>query len=268
MPVIVDCTTCNRKLRIPDDLLGQLVKCPTCGHTFRSAGNDASTEPVSPPPTLPPQPAVLPKPASPQKATDAEMSVTIPPMPLGLGDPEEDDESGEPRSPRIPIPRVPSLDTLDHSKRPGGGFGFVEVSQGKADPPLPGRQPPAIPARSENGRRDFDRDLPSSRSRRFWDEPLQRMDAEPHRGGLVLFLGIIGLVLGCTMLLIPVAWIPGLVAWILGQGDLARMKRGEIETDGYGATQAGWICGIIATILWGLPTLGLLGLLLLSLMNS
>jgi hypothetical protein len=34
MPEVVTCPSCERKLRLPDDLLGQEVKCPTCGTTF------------------------------------------------------------------------------------------------------------------------------------------------------------------------------------------------------------------------------------------
>jgi predicted Zn finger-like uncharacterized protein len=36
MPVLVNCPQCDRKLRVPDELLGKMVKCPTCGTTFTS----------------------------------------------------------------------------------------------------------------------------------------------------------------------------------------------------------------------------------------
>jgi hypothetical protein len=49
MPVIADCTSCGSKLTVPDNLLGQEVKCPRCG-TIRVVA-PAST----PPPVLPPQ---------------------------------------------------------------------------------------------------------------------------------------------------------------------------------------------------------------------
>ena len=35
--MIIDCPSCSRKLRVPDDLLGKQVKCPTCGHTFQAS---------------------------------------------------------------------------------------------------------------------------------------------------------------------------------------------------------------------------------------
>ncbi len=63
---------------------------------------------------------------------------------------------------------------------------------------------------------------------------------EPHRGGLVLTLGILGLVL-CGFL--------GPVAWYMGAEDLDKMRRGVMDKSGYGVTQAGYILGIIATIL-------------------
>jgi predicted Zn finger-like uncharacterized protein len=62
---------------------------------------------------------------------------------------------------------------------------------------------------------------------------------EPHRGGLVLTLGILGLVL-CGFL--------GPVAWYMGAQDLDKMRRGVMDKSGYGVTQAGYILGIIATV--------------------
>jgi predicted Zn finger-like uncharacterized protein len=44
MATIVDCPSCNRKLRVPEELLGKKVKCPTCSGTF-----DAVAAPVSSP---------------------------------------------------------------------------------------------------------------------------------------------------------------------------------------------------------------------------
>ncbi len=65
----------------------------------------------------------------------------------------------------------------------------------------------------------------------------------PHRGGSVLTLGILGL-LCCG----PLA----LAAWAMGATDLAEMRAGRMDAAGYSATQAGMICGIIGTLLWGL----------------
>jgi hypothetical protein len=34
MPLVVACPACHQKSRVPDDMLGQSVKCPACGATF------------------------------------------------------------------------------------------------------------------------------------------------------------------------------------------------------------------------------------------
>jgi len=41
MPAIVSCPNCNRKLRVPDELLGRRIKCPGCASTFAAAGDQS-----------------------------------------------------------------------------------------------------------------------------------------------------------------------------------------------------------------------------------
>ena len=62
----------------------------------------------------------------------------------------------------------------------------------------------------------------------------------PHRGGLILTLGILGLV--CNLMCIP-----GIMAWVMGRSDLAKIRAGMMDRDGEGLTQAGMIMGIIGT---------------------
>lgn len=63
---------------------------------------------------------------------------------------------------------------------------------------------------------------------------------KPHRGTLILVLGILGIVL-CGPLAIA--------AWIMGNGDLKEMDAGAMDPSGRGNTNAGRICGIIGTVL-------------------
>src|SRR4051794_618887 len=42
MPEIVQCPQCSQKLRVPDDMQGQKVKCPKCMTNFWSAGEAPS----------------------------------------------------------------------------------------------------------------------------------------------------------------------------------------------------------------------------------
>lgn len=63
---------------------------------------------------------------------------------------------------------------------------------------------------------------------------------QPHRGTLILVLGILGIVL-CP--------ICGIIAWVMGNGDLKAIAAGQMDPTGEGLTKAGKICGIVATIL-------------------
>jgi predicted Zn finger-like uncharacterized protein len=49
MANVISCPKCERQLRVPDDLLGQAVKCPSCNETFTAAL--PKKEPPPPPST-------------------------------------------------------------------------------------------------------------------------------------------------------------------------------------------------------------------------
>jgi hypothetical protein len=63
----------------------------------------------------------------------------------------------------------------------------------------------------------------------------------PHRGGVVLALGILSLVLNCFIL--------GIIAWVMANSDLREMRAGMMDPGGYSVTKAGQICGIISVCL-------------------
>jgi hypothetical protein len=91
---------------------------------------------------------------------------------------------------------------------------------------------------------DDDRDDDDRRPRRG------RGRKAPHRGTTILVLGIMSLV-ACGPLGIP--------AWIMGSRDLAEMKSGRMDPSGQGSTQAGYICGIIGTVIFLLTMLMVVG---------
>ena len=62
----------------------------------------------------------------------------------------------------------------------------------------------------------------------------------PHRGVMILVFGIIGLL--CCIVF-------GIVAWVMGNGDLREMDAGRMDPSGRGLTQAGKICGIVSVAL-------------------
>ena len=67
-----------------------------------------------------------------------------------------------------------------------------------------------------------------------------QMPLTPHRGVLILVLGILGIV--CCV-------ICGIIAWVMGNGDLREIDAGRMDPSGRGLTQAGKICGMISVIL-------------------
>jgi len=61
-----------------------------------------------------------------------------------------------------------------------------------------------------------------------------------HRGGMILAFGILGLL--CCIIF-------GILAWVMGNGDLKEMAAGRMDPAGEGMTKAGKIIGMIACIL-------------------
>lgn len=169
----------------------------------------------------------------------------------GPGEPPPQDA---PRAPQD-LPLDLSLDEPSSPSQfapPGSLVGAVEVQSSGDNPPASAKEEaPAAPRRPHRAekRLDFDvRDL-----RRLGP----RRDAEPDRGTVVLVLGIISL--ACLTVCVPIGAILGLSAWIMGQTDLRKMKSGRMDTAGRGTTQAGWICGILGTLLNGLIMLSCCG---------
>ena len=67
---------------------------------------------------------------------------------------------------------------------------------------------------------------------------------------MILVFGILGLVM---------CFIFGIVAWVMGNGDLREMAAGAMDPTGEGLTKAGKICGMISVIL----TIAIVGLYIL-----
>lgn len=76
---------------------------------------------------------------------------------------------------------------------------------------------------------------------------------KPHRGPVILVLGIVGLVF-CPFF--------GVAAWAMGNRDLEEMATGQMDPSGADLTKAGRLCGIIGTVIL---TVGMLGVSLFGL---
>ena len=86
---------------------------------------------------------------------------------------------------------------------------------------------------------------------------------QPHRGNLVLVLGILGIAFN-------VCGIPGILAWIFGASDLKQMKAGRMDPSGESTTRAGYLCGIIGTcmVLAGILLYLVIGILFAGAISS
>ena len=158
MPDLMNCPQCERRLRVPDQLRGQSVKCPTCGTIFT-----------------------------------APLEIVQGISEIGM----EDEEA------------APTEIYQDERITSQGGTGA-------SGEPLLGAYEDA-----------------AQRPRRP-----RRVDLKPHRGSLILILGILSIVV-CGFL--------GPVAWIMGSSDLKEIRAGRMDAEGEGTTNAGRICGIIGT---------------------
>jgi hypothetical protein len=119
-----------------------------------------------------------------------------------------------------------------------------------AGPPEGVQQPP--PRREERRRADFDfteddRDDRSRRGRRgSLDFEEHEGPLRPHRGALILTLGILGVLFSCCPL---AGWIMGGIAMSMGNADLMDMARKKMDRSGWGITQAGKVLGTIAVVI-------------------
>src|SRR5579859_831742 len=179
MPIQVSCPSCQRQLRVPDTLLGQRVKCPSCEATF-----DASE---APPP-----------------ADRYRETVESPVRPRA------DDEP-----PSRPRPRL--NDPYDDDDEDDG---------------------------------DDDFDFRRRRRRSYF---------APHRGGIILTLGILSIVIGFA--LCPLIGFVGIAPWTMAISDLRAMREGRMDPTGRGQVLAGMITGIIGTILGILSILAIIVLI-------
>ncbi|MBM3997289.1 MAG: hypothetical protein FJ303_24540 [Planctomycetes bacterium] len=67
----------------------------------------------------------------------------------------------------------------------------------------------------------------------------------PHRGGVIMALGLVALVGGMSLCGVPA--LLGPVAWGLGTWDLRQMREGYMDPDGESMTRVGQVCGMVAT---------------------
>jgi len=252
MAMLIDCPSCERKLRVPDEFVGRNVRCPGCGETFPApAPAAAPAAPSSPAETTP-----APEPAPPLNvALKLELDDGPPaPRPATAAAPQETPRRAEekpPRQRRKPEPEDEGWDDRPRSRRrdfePCPRCGD-DISRGAVVCPYCGL------------------DL-EEQGDGYTRRPRVRHDAEPHRGGTVLGLGVASLVLGMIYFFALIALPLGIAAWVMGRHDLRKMEEGVMDPNGRKKTKDGWLCGLIGTfvsLFYALISLGFIVLFVVA----
>src|SRR5437763_9558498 len=90
--------------------------------------------------------------------------------------------------------------------------------------------------------------------RREYDDDDFKGHVEPHRGVLILVLGILGLMM-CGAIGIP--------AFFMGKRDSELIRTGKMDKEGESLTKVGYILGIVACVKFILELLAILAYILL-----
>jgi len=116
MPVVIECTSCQRKLRVQDHLLGRLVKCPACLVKFVAQLPAGGPDPADAQETMrtPVVPVPNPDSASPALAVQTleitePASEPPPPEPPPELPPEPPPAPPPPITPVMPVAAPPAL---------------------------------------------------------------------------------------------------------------------------------------------------------------
>jgi predicted Zn finger-like uncharacterized protein len=249
MALIIFCPSCQAQLHLPEEYLGRKVRCASCNSMFEGPPAALVNRPSSVPPAIDlPLELSLDEPAAPPPprqsassspglvgATELKLSKDDEPAgpgeadPIPMGIPVDQPARPQRRDDMIPCPSCSTYVHRDSGRCYRCGKRLVETAKYVEE----------------------DDEPPSRRSRGL------RRDRLPHRGGAILALGITGLVclLFCGIIGIGLS----ITAWSLGAADLRRYARRELDPEGYGATNAGYICGIIGTVLHALWLLACAG---------
>ncbi len=214
MPISIVCTHCQKKLKVADVAAGKKVRCPACtGVLAIPAAEEEFVEPEEF--------------EEPEKET-AVSKTPQPPKKKPAWDKDDDDASETSGSPD---------DKEDY------GFSEHEPSKKKKkrryedddDDDKDDDEDEAPRRRRKKRRRNDDyADYREPRGRR----------GEPHRGVLILVLGIVALFGACLCAII--GWGLGAAVVSMANNDLARMETGAMDRSGSALTTAGKACGIIA----------------------
>jgi hypothetical protein len=232
MPIDTICPKCQAKLRIGDEYAGQQARCPRCDTIYAvptleeavaltsiaSAESPPPAGSASDPPSEPPTAAAPEQPAPPESPAPAE---TLLPPQIEL--PPADGTQWFLRTPEGPIYGPTRRDDFQRW-----------VVEGRVTPDCficPG----------DNTWKPASEIFPELAAPRpkaaLKPETIAALKRQPHRGALILILGIMGILTTCP--------IPSIMAWVMGTHDLDEMRANRMDDSGYNMTASGRMLGLI-----------------------
>jgi len=244
MPIDATCPGCQAKLRIGDEFAGQQARCPRCDTIYsvptleQAALAAATAEPVAPADTaaniLAPPVAAAPSSTPPARVEQASAETDLLSEVLAaVAAPEAEMPPADGTHWFLRTPEGPIYGPTSE------GIFQRWVMEGRVTPDCfvsPGdhRWRPATEVFPE---------LSAPRPQRtLRPETVAAMQKQPHRGVLILILGIMGILTTCP--------IPSIMAWVMGSHDLDEMQKGRMDDSGYSLTNAGRLLGMIFSALY------------------
>lgn len=221
MPLEVRCAGCGKLLRVADEHAGKALRCPVCNH-ISTAPSTASVSPAAP-----------------------------------------DLPGWHMRTPEGQSYGPVTRDELDRWAAQGRLSAECQLSQAAAGPwesavvlfpNLRRSEPKPTPPPTFQPAAPF---APSSY------QPMGQPASgfvNPHRGGLILVLALVGIIMGCPIF--------SLMAWVMGSSDLREIRAGRMDRSGEGLTQAGQLLGMIPSLLFILLAVGVMLVIVIAAVAS
>jgi hypothetical protein len=227
MPIDTICPKCQAKLRIGDEYAGQQARCPRCDTIYAvpSLAEAAALAAVPVEVAASESAAIAETPAAPAPA------VTAPPEP-----------PAPPETPPPPIPLPPADGTQWFLRTPEGPIYGPTSAEDFQRWVVEGRVTadcfvcPGDNTWKPAGELYSELNAPKPKVT-LKPETLAALRKQPHRGALILILGIMGILTTCP--------IPSIMAWVMGTHDLDEMRAKRMDESGYNMTNAGRMLGLI-----------------------
>jgi hypothetical protein len=226
MAIQFTCSKCGTRLQVRDEHLGKRLRCPNCKNELPLGQSTAAESPLDSP-----RPSVVP---------DRLWYVTT----------ENGEEFGPVTKAEVDSWVTQGLITARAQLCQQGDTEWRWASD--VYPQLAEQASPSAFTFEPQDEFQIDTgsDNPYASPRSTYSSPTARAGyrrERPHRGGMILTFGILGLV--CCGIF-------SIMAWVMGAGDLKQIRHGRMDRNGEGLTQAGMICGIIGVVLNVLSMLG------------